>query len=261
MQNKNKHVFFYDKVSYKLHKYGCILKLKKFYLLGEFVLNILYIINIFLFKKDFKSTSRAFCTNRYKSGLAELYEPMFNKIRNKSSGNILEIGIGGHNTITGGGGLRALKKIFKNKIIYGLDIMDKSHLSTKGIIIIKGSQIDNKILQRFKNIKFDLIIDDGSHYPSHQLTTFKKLYKNLAPGGLYIIEDLELSFHKKFKLNIVDYFLKNQKSLFTNKSSLSKLYFASTNPSQKAIIFEKRDYNFSIKINIKNKTKQGFIKK
>ena len=57
------------------------------------------------------------------------------------------------------------------------------------------------ILQKFKNIKFDLIIDDGSHYPSHQLTTFKKLYKNIAPGGLYIIEDLDLSFHKKFKLN------------------------------------------------------------
>tara|TARA_B100000989_G_scaffold99957_1_gene72960 strand:- start:652 stop:1455 length:804 start_codon:yes stop_codon:yes gene_type:complete len=258
---KKKQDLFYDKVSFKLHKYGCTLKLKKFYLLGEFVLNFLYIINIFLLKKDFKSTSRAFCTNRYKSGLAELYEPMFNKIRNKRSGNILEIGIGGHNTITGGGGLRALKKIFKHKIIYGLDIMDKCHLSAREIIIIRGSQIDNKTLQKFKNIKFDLIIDDGSHYPSHQLATFKKLYKNIAPGGLYIIEDLDLSFHKKFKLNIIDYTLKNQKFLFTNKSSLSKLYFASTSPSQKAIIFEKRDYNFSTKVNLKNKTKQGFIKK
>ena len=256
----NKKAPFYDKVSYKLHKYGCLLKLNNHFLLGELILNLLHIINIILLRRSFKSISRAFCSNRYQSGLAELYEPFFNNLKKKnSSGSVLEIGIGGHNDITGGGGLRSLKKIFKKKKIYGLDIIDKSHLSTSDIIIIKGSQNDNKTYKKFKNIKFDLIIDDGSHYPAHQLKSFKNLFKNLNPGGIYIIEDLDFSFYDK--LNIIDYFLKNQKFLFTNKSSLAKLYFASTSPTQKTIIFEKRDYDFINTVNFKHKTKEGYLKK
>lgn len=38
---------------------------------------------------------------------------------------------------------------------------------------------------------FDIIIDDGSHYMSHQQKSFKHLYYNqLNKGGTYIIEDL-----------------------------------------------------------------------
>lgn len=259
MSKKKFNVPIYDKISYKFYKYGCSLKLKKFDLLGNIVLNFLYLLNVICLKKDFKSISRAFCSNRHSSGLAELYEPLFNKIKNKQFGNILEIGIGGHNDFTGGAGLRSLQKFFKKKTIYGLDIINKKHLSRNNIIIIQGSQIDNTILKKFKNIKFDLIIDDGSHYPYHQLKSFNKLFKNINPGGVYIIEDLNISFHQKF--NIINYFLKKQKFLFTNKSELSKLYFASTDPNQKSIIFEKRNYNFKNKINLKHKTKDGYIKK
>jgi hypothetical protein len=263
-KHKKKQAPLYDKIAYKLHRYGCQLKINNYPILGEIFLNILYFINIFLFRTDYGHTSRAFLSNRYQSGLAELYEPFFSKIKKKPFGNVLEIGIGGHNDITGGGGLRSLKKIFKQKIIYGLDINDKSHLSTNRIKIIQGSQNDDKTYKKLKNIKFDLIIDDGSHYPAHQLKSFKKLFNNLNPGGVYIIEDLNYSFYGG-KLNIIDYFHKNQKFLLTNKSKLAKLYFASTNPSQKAIIFEKRDYNFK-KHSKKNKnnpfkTKEGYIKK
>jgi len=41
---------------------------------------------------------------------------------------------------------------------------------------------------------WDLIIDDGSHIPMHQLTTFKHLFPTLRPGGLYILEDVETSY-------------------------------------------------------------------
>ena len=256
---KKKPAPLYDRISYKLHRYGCLLKLKNYALLGEIVINILYFVNIFLLKTDFKHTSRAFLSNRYQSGLAEVYEPFFNKIK-KNSGDVLEIGIGGHNDIIGGGGLRSLEKFFKQKMIYGLDIIDKRYLSHNRIKIIKGSQNDDKIYQKFKKIRFDLIIDDGSHYPGHQLKSFKKLFKNLNPGGIYIIEDLNLSFSGK--LNIIDYFQKNQKFLLTNKSQLAKLYFASTNPTQKTIIFEKRDYDFKNKKKYNpHKTKDGYLKK
>lgn len=258
MKNK-KSSNFYDKISFKLNRYGCNLRFKHFYLLGEIVLNLLYFLNILLLKKDFKSISRAFFSNRYQSGLAELYEPLFKKIKKKKSGNVLEIGIGGHDDFTGGGGLRSLKKFFKNKTIYGLDIIDKSHFSTSYIKIIKGSQNNNKTYEKLRNITFDLIIDDGSHYPAHQLKSFKKLFKNLNPGGIYIIEDLNTSFYGN--LNIINYFLGIEKNLFTNKSELSKLYFASTSSKQKTIILEKRDYDFKNKVNFKFKSKEGFLRK
>jgi hypothetical protein len=40
-----------------------------------------------------------------------------------------------------------------------------------------------------------LIIDDGSHRPEHQQVSFKKLWPEVAWGGLYIIED----FHPFYK--------------------------------------------------------------
>mmetsp|Transcript_27780 Transcript_27780/g.39442 ORF Transcript_27780/g.39442 Transcript_27780/m.39442 type:complete len:317 (+) Transcript_27780:161-1111(+) len=48
-----------------------------------------------------------------------------------------------------------------------------------------------------KNLAGDLdfIIDDGSHYPDHQLITFKFFFeKGLKPGGIYIIEDIEQNY-------------------------------------------------------------------
>ena len=41
----------------------------------------------------------------------------------------------------------------------------------------------------------DVIIDDGSHHPEHQMVSFKYLFEHgLKPGGIYIIEDTETSY-------------------------------------------------------------------
>jgi len=37
---------------------------------------------------------------------------------------------------------------------------------------------------------FDLVVDDGSHDPVHQAITATTLLPYLAPGGLYVIEDI-----------------------------------------------------------------------
>lgn len=43
---------------------------------------------------------------------------------------------------------------------------------------------------------FDLIVDDGGHMTWQQTFSFTKLFIDaLAPGGVYIIEDLQTSFH------------------------------------------------------------------
>lgn len=35
---------------------------------------------------------------------------------------------------------------------------------------------------------FDMIVDDGSHDPGHQLATLTALWPTIEPGGIYVIE-------------------------------------------------------------------------
>jgi cephalosporin hydroxylase len=42
---------------------------------------------------------------------------------------------------------------------------------------------------------FDVIVDDGSHLSSHVIASFNRLWPHLIPGGLYIVEDLHVSYH------------------------------------------------------------------
>lgn len=41
---------------------------------------------------------------------------------------------------------------------------------------------------------WDIIIDDGSHKPQHQLISFQRLWPKIRPGGLYALEDIETSY-------------------------------------------------------------------
>merc|ERR1712194_84797 len=36
---------------------------------------------------------------------------------------------------------------------------------------------------------WDIVIDDGSHVPFHNIISFETLWKNVRPGGIYIVED------------------------------------------------------------------------
>jgi hypothetical protein len=72
------------------------------------------------------------------------------------------------------------------------DLTDKHVLYT-------GSQVDSdfldKILEDLGGKKFDVIIDDGSHIPWHQIFTLEYMFDTfLKDGGVYIIEDIETSY-------------------------------------------------------------------
>jgi len=41
---------------------------------------------------------------------------------------------------------------------------------------------------------WDIIIDDASHYPPHQIISFQNLWTKIRPGGLYVVEDIETSY-------------------------------------------------------------------
>ena len=63
--------------------------------------------------------------------------------------------------------------------------------------LVQGDQSDPKFLHHFIELsggEFDLVIDDGSHLPSHQLVSFENLWPAVRSGGIYIVEDIETSF-------------------------------------------------------------------
>jgi hypothetical protein len=45
---------------------------------------------------------------------------------------------------------------------------------------------------------WDVIIDDGSHVPSHIIDTFRLYWPRLKSGGVYVIEDLFCTYNEKY---------------------------------------------------------------
>ena len=108
--------------------------------------------------------------------------------------NILEVGI------KDGQSLRLWSSFFKKANIFGIDIDPKckNHESDR-INVIIGDQNKKDTFSEISNIKFDIIIDDGSHVGEHIINTFQYTFKDmLADGGLYFIEDTSMLFHDEF---------------------------------------------------------------
>ena len=127
-------------------------------------------------------------TNKVWHGYTSFYEKLFESIRSNPV-NFLEIGI------DQGGSLLAWQDYFSNGTIYGIDIVIPDRIANQ--ITIKYAITDQsspqqllQTLESWNNPKFNVIIDDGSHWVSHQRISMETLWKSVAPGGYYVIEDL-----------------------------------------------------------------------
>ena len=122
------------------------------------------------------------------------YEDYLSKYRNKKF-NFLEIGM------DSGASMGLWKEYFKYAKIYGLEINNEH--SENRIKVMKGDQSNINDLKKLVKLtkKCDVILDDGSHVPEHQLLSFNYLFENcINDGGVYIIEDIETSYWKKHTL-------------------------------------------------------------
>ena len=123
----------------------------------------------------------------------EVYEPHFEEVRYDNI-NILEVGV------WKGESTAALHEYFPNATIYGIDIFVRTNpedlliLRQERVKYLKGDTMDPMIREHIKKewprMKFDIIIDDGAHWPEANRLTFKHLAPLLKKEGKYFIEDV-----------------------------------------------------------------------
>lgn len=172
-------------------------------------------------------------------GFTEIYNDYFQKIADKCyeegrKVNILEIGVQYAKS------LYMYNKFFDgNCEIYGMDIDQQClNYATENIHISICNQGDRNELSYFLkniNIKFDIIVDDGSHIPMHQMISLVSLYKTLSKDGIYILEDLHTNLNRSY--NGVD----------TEIKDTALYYLAFRQPS----VFLTEEENNELKENIK----------
>jgi NifU-like protein involved in Fe-S cluster formation len=116
---------------------------------------------------------------------------------------LLEIGVGGYQSShLGGDSLFSWAELFPVAKLVALDYYDKSLIEKPlNSEIYLGSQDDPEILQKMVDEQgtFDIIIDDGSHISRHIIYSFEFLFPHLSDDGVYVIEDTQTSYWKKFE--------------------------------------------------------------
>jgi hypothetical protein len=124
------------------------------------------------------------------------YTPEYYQLlKDKKYEKVLEIGIGypdlmcrfTNDTYKAGASLYMWKEYFETSEIFGCDIRD---IQLEGIKTFVCDQSDTLQLENMmdKIGNVDFIIDDGSHILSHQIISFKTLWKYC--NDIYIIEDV-----------------------------------------------------------------------
>lgn len=123
----------------------------------------------------------------------EVYEKTLAPYRHTAK-NILEIGL------MSGESLRMWEEYFDGNV-YGMDcsetpidgLADLRPMIAEGThnIVIGDATSKEDIGKYFKDIKFDVVIDDGNHVVEDQLKTFGLLCGKMNEGAIYIIEDIQ----------------------------------------------------------------------
>jgi hypothetical protein len=157
--------------------------------------------------KDLGEIFRLYGSDKDANGYTSVYHTLFDHLKDQPV-TILEIGIGtmipgAPSSMVGysrpgykpGGSLRAWRDYFPNGIIHGADIQSDTQFSDEPRIFTHICDSTDKsqveaFMKSLGGIKFDIIIDDGSHVDTNQLKTLANFYPHLKTGGIYVIEDI-----------------------------------------------------------------------
>jgi hypothetical protein len=113
-----------------------------------------------------------------------LYDKIFEPYRNTAK-NVCELGI------YSGASIVTFSEYFTNAIIDGIDITLDNVIFGKENPRIRYFLMDatNPDFEVLGN-KYDVILDDASHLPEHQVQSLKVFLPYLNDGGMFVIEDI-----------------------------------------------------------------------
>lgn len=117
-----------------------------------------------------------------------LYERWFSPLQVECF-NLLQIGI------RDGEVLKMWRDAFPNALIFGIDISKYCYLEGESrITTIIGDAGKPEFLKSMMGIpNLKIVIDDGGHHYHQQIESFDFFSKQLPVGGIYVIEDLDVS--------------------------------------------------------------------
>lgn len=146
----------------------------------------------------------------WRHGYHRYYETLLAPYREKEGLRLLEVGA------DSGYSLHAWEKYFPHAsaiqgVAYNVDVGKAKAEACKDVPQCKldiftldqssPTELENLGKQEQDKVKdtqlWDIIIEDGSHVPMHQLTTFKHLFPRVRNGGVYVVEDVETSYVQK----------------------------------------------------------------
>jgi hypothetical protein len=123
-------------------------------------------------------------------GYLDFYELFFRDLRDRPI-SLLEIGVANGNS------LRTWRDYFPSARIVGVDINPtaRNHADSRITIeIADQSNVAELVNLGVRHGPFDIVIEDGSHFWDHQITTLQCLFPFVKPRGLYVSEDIDTSF-------------------------------------------------------------------
>lgn len=118
------------------------------------------------------------------------YEPFLRPMR-FANVSVLEIGV------LNGSSLAMWSEYFTSGRIVAIDVEPSAKRFETGrarVEIADQGDIADLVRVATQYGPFDLVLDDGSHFWDHQITSFRYLLPFVKPGRFYILEDLDTSY-------------------------------------------------------------------
>ena len=126
----------------------------------------------------------------------EIYERHFAPFRGRSP-RVLEIGV------SHGGSLDMLREwLGHGTTIVGIDIDERiTDLRRRNVHLAVGDQSDAGFLAGVVDRQgpFDIVIDDGSHIPRHQIASLEALWPTMTSGSVYLVEDTHTNYWESYE--------------------------------------------------------------
>lgn len=123
-----------------------------------------------------------------------VYEEILRSFRTMP-GNVIELGV------FRGDSMRMWEEYFTCATVYGAELCeqpvggmaDLRPMIAEGVhkIVLCNVVDPVEVDKHFRGMEFNVIIDDASHVLEYQVAAYHNFKANLAPGGVYIIEDVQ----------------------------------------------------------------------